>query len=81
MEDKENHARVTMQMLYQKQLDNERLLVETLARLDALADLPQRVRAIELIQAKTAWVEKLVYAALVAGISAWITIIVRMVNA
>ena len=80
MEEKENHVRVTLQMLYQKQLDNEKLLVETLAQLKALSDVPERLRAVEIWQAKTAWVEKLVYTALVAGVGAWITIIVRMVN-
>ena len=32
--------------------------------------MPSRVRELELAQAKTAWIEKVAYAALVAGVSA-----------
>lgn len=46
------HVKVTLQTIYDKQLDNERLLVRTLERLDGLADLPDRVRAVEIASAK-----------------------------
>lgn len=48
----EPHVKVTLQTIYDKQLDNEKLLVRTLERLDGLADLPDRVRAIEISTAK-----------------------------
>jgi negative regulator of sigma E activity len=64
------HARVTLQMLYDKQLENERLLIELTTRLSAIEGIPKRVRELELKQARGAWVEKVAYAALIAGVTA-----------
>ena len=61
------HVKVTLQTIYDKQLDNERLLVRTLERLDWLADVPDRLRRVENIQAEGALVPKVVLAALTAG--------------
>ena len=62
-------VKVTLQQIYNKQLDNERLLVKTLERLDGLADVPDRLRAVETKQAENAWVPKVVLASLTAGIT------------
>jgi hypothetical protein len=67
-EEKEPHVRITLQTIYDKQLDNERLLVRTLERLDGLADVPERLREVENKQAEGSWVPKVVLAALTAGI-------------
>ena len=67
-EEREPHVRVTLQTIYDKQLDNERLLVRTLERLDGLADVPDRLREVEKKQAENAWVPKVVLASLTAGI-------------
>jgi len=63
-------ARVTLQMLYEKQLENERLLIELSGRLAMMEDLPNRVRELEVQEAKTAWIEKVAYAGLTAGVGA-----------
>ena len=63
------HVKVTLQTIYDKQLDNERLLVRTLEKLDGLADVPDRLRRVENQQAATAWVPKVVLASLTAGIT------------
>lgn len=63
------HVKVTLQTIYDKQLDNERLLVRTLEKLDGLADVPDRLRVVEQKQAEAAWVPKVVMAALTAGIA------------
>lgn len=68
-EETQPHVRITLQTIYDKQLDNERLLVRTLERLDGLADVPDRLRAVETAQAEAAWVPKVVLASLIAGIS------------
>jgi len=68
MEEKEPHARVTLQMLYGKQLENERLLIQLTAKLGYLDQVPERVALIEIQQAKSAWVEKIAWAALAAGV-------------
>lgn len=62
------HVKVTLQTIYDKQLDNERLLVRTLEKLDGLADVPDRLRKVENAQAANAWVPKVVLASLTAGI-------------
>ena len=70
MTDTQPTARVTLQMLYEKQLENERLLIELSGRLAMMEDLPNRVRELEVQEAKTAWIEKVAYAGLTAGVGA-----------
>ena len=70
MEDEQTQEikqRVTINQLYQKQLDNEKLLNELNAK---MTGMPERVRDLELRQAKNAWIEKVAYAGLLAGITA-----------
>ena len=55
-------------MLYAKQLENEKLLIELSERLASMENIPSRVRELELHEAKTAWIEKVAYAALTAGV-------------
>ncbi len=62
------HARVTLQMLYSKQLENERLLIELNARLSNLDSIPDRVTQLEIHEAKTAWIEKIAWAALTGAV-------------
>jgi len=68
----ETTGRVTINMLYAKQLENEKLLIELSERLASMEQIPSRVRELELAQAKTAWIEKVAYAALTAGVGALI---------
>lgn len=74
------HVKVTLQTIYDKQLDNERLLVRTLERLDGLADVPDRLRAVEQMQAESAWVPKVVMLALGAGISGLLTALFSVIR-
>jgi hypothetical protein len=80
MADEQPHVRVTLQTIYDKQLDNEKLLVRTLERLDGLADVPDRLRAVEQKQAEAAWVPKVVLASLASGISALATALFSMIR-
>jgi len=68
MESPEPHARVTLQMLYSKQLENERLLIQLTAKLGYLDTVPERVAQLEIQQAKNAWIEKIAWAALVGSV-------------
>jgi hypothetical protein len=79
MEEREPHARVTLQMLYGKQLENERLLIQLNARMSYLDDIPTRVSSLEIYQAKSAWIEKIAWAALVAGVVSIINSIMRVI--
>ena len=65
-------GRVTINMLYAKQLENEKLLIELSERLASMEQIPSRVRELELQQAKAAWIEKVAYVALTAGVGALI---------
>lgn len=80
MADEIPHVRITLQTIYDKQLDNERLLVRTLERLDNLADVPDRLRQVEHKQAEAAWVPKVVLASLAAGISGLMTAVFAMIR-
>lgn len=61
--------RVTMNMLYEKQLDNEKLLIRLSTKLESMENLPKRVYDLEMKNARNAWIEKVAYAALLAGVS------------
>lgn len=74
------HARVTLQMLYEKQLENQKLLIELAAKMSGLQDLPERVTALEIQQAKSAWIEKIAYAGLTAGVGAIIAGLVNLMG-
>ena len=70
------HIKVTLQTLYDKQLENQALLVKTLSKLENLADVPERLRAVELRQARTEWIERVAYTALAAGVTSVIGLII-----
>jgi hypothetical protein len=55
-------------MLYSKQLENERLLIQLTAKLGYLDTVPERVAQLEIQQAKNAWIEKIAWAALVGAV-------------
>jgi hypothetical protein len=71
----ETPGRVTINMLYQQQLENEKLLIEMSQRLQNMEQLPSRVRDLELANAKAAWIERVAYTGLLAGVGAVITIL------
>jgi len=71
-------GRVTINMLYAKQLENEKLLIELSERLSSMEQIPSRVRELELQQAKAAWIEKVAYVALTAGIGAIVAAVMQV---
>jgi hypothetical protein len=66
-------------MLYAKQLENERLLIQLTAKLGYLDNMPERVSTLEIQQAKSAWIEKIAWAALVAGVVSIINSIMMVI--
>ena len=72
------HVKVTLQTLYDKQLENQKLLVQSLAKLEAMADVPERLRAVELRQARTEWIERVAYVALASGVTSLIGMMIGM---
>ena len=74
----ETTGRVTINMLYAKQLENEKLLIELSERLASMEQIPSRVRELELQQAKAQWIEKVAYVALTAGVGAVIAAVMQL---
>ena len=74
------HVKVTINDLYKEQQETNKLLVKTVAHLEQLADVPDRLRAVELAQARTAWIERIAYSALAGAIIAVGTVIFNSIS-
>ena len=61
-------VRITQNAIYQKQLEHWEILVRLLEKLDHLDDVPARMREVEITLARLAWIEKIAYTGLTAGI-------------
>lgn len=72
------HARVTLQMLYEKQIESQNLLIELTTKMSSLEGVVERVNRLEVRQAKFEWIEKVAYASLTAGIGAIVFAIMNM---
>jgi hypothetical protein len=79
MAEPQMHVKVTINDLYKEQQETNKLLVKTVAHLEQLADIPDRMRSVELKQARNEWIEKIAYAALTGAIISVISVIVNAV--
>jgi hypothetical protein len=61
-------VRITQQMIYQKQIEMNDTQLKMLVKLDNLDDVPDRIREVELSLARLAWIEKIAYTGLAAGL-------------
>ena len=61
-------VRITQQAIYAKQLEHGEILVRLLENLENLDDVPERIREVELTLARLAWIEKIAYTGLTAGV-------------
>jgi hypothetical protein len=61
-------VRITQQAIYAKQLEHGETLVKILEKLDHLDEVPNRLRDVELTLARLAWIEKIAYTGLTAGV-------------
>jgi hypothetical protein len=68
MADETSGVRITQQAIYAKQLEHGEILVRLLEKLDHLDDVPARMREVEITLARLAWIEKIAYTGLTAGI-------------
>jgi hypothetical protein len=68
-------VRITQNAIYQKQLEHGEILVRLLAKFDHLDDVPERMREVELTLARLAWIEKIAYTGLAAGITSLVSAI------
>ena len=67
-------------MIYQKQLEMNDTQIKMLEKLDNLESVPDRLREVELDLARLAWIEKISYTALSAGIVAIIGLLASLVT-
>lgn len=61
-------VKITQKAIYEKQLEHGEILIKVLQKLNHLEDVPNRIREVELTLARLAWIEKIAYTALTAGI-------------
>lgn len=76
MSEQDNHVKITNVMMYQKLVEISDGQIKIWEKIDSLADIPDRVRAVEIEQAKIAWISKVAYSALTAAIVSgvgWLT--------
>ena len=64
-------------MIYQKQLEMNDTQIKMLEKLDNLEGVPDRIRQVELDLARLAWIEKIAYTALSAGVVAIIGLLIN----
>lgn len=70
MPEETSSVRITQAAIYQKQLEMNETQIKILEKLDHLDDVPDRLREVELDLARLAWIEKIAYTGLSAGIVA-----------
>lgn len=69
------HVKVTINDLYKEQQETNKLLIQLATELKGLSDLPARVAKLEIAVAEAAWVPRLLWAAVSAGIIGFVTAI------
>jgi hypothetical protein len=78
MADETHSVRITQADIYKKQLEHTEILTKVLQKLDHLDDVPDRIRDVELTLARLAWIERIAYTGLSAGVIALIGLIINM---
>ena len=73
-------VRITQQMIYQKQIEMNDTQLKMLVKLDNLDDVPDRIREVELSLARLAWIEKIAYTGLAAGVVAIVGSLLNMIG-
>lgn len=73
------HVKVTINDLYREQQETNKLLIQLVAKVEGLSDLPDRVRALEKTQDESSWVPKVVWASLMAGVGGFVTAVYQLI--
>jgi hypothetical protein len=67
-----NHVKVTINDLYKEQQETNKLLIQLASELKGMSDLPDRVRGIEIQQARMEWIDRIAKTALGGAIVSFI---------
>ena len=74
------HVKVTINDLYKEQQETNKLLIQLAAQLNSMSDIPDRIRAVEKYQDENSWVPKVVWGALIAGLSGFVTALYQIIT-
>ncbi len=74
------HVKVTINDLYREQQETNKLLIQLAGDLRNMADLPDRVRAVEKYQDENSWVPKVLWASLMTGIMGFGTALFNLIT-
>lgn len=67
------HVKVTINDLYKEQQETNKLLIQLASELKSMSDLPARVAKLEIVSAERAWIPRLLWSSLTAGVIGFVT--------
>lgn len=73
-----NHVKVTINDLYKEQQETNKLLIQLASELKGLSDLPDRVRTVEIQQARMEWIDRIAKTALGGAIVSFVATIFNL---
>lgn len=71
--DQTPHVKVTINDLYKEQQETNKLLIQLASELKSMSDLPARVSKLEIVSAERAWIPRLLWSSLTAGVIGFVT--------
>lgn len=71
--DQTPHVKVTINDLYKEQQETNKLLIQLASELKSMSDLPARVAKLEIVSAERAWIPRLLWSSLTAGVIGFVT--------
>ena len=75
-----NHVKVTINDLYKEQQETNKLLIQLASELKGLSDLPDRVRNIEIQQARMEWIDRIAKTALGGAIVSFVATVFNLIK-
>lgn len=69
-------VRITQQTIYAEVREIKETQIKILEKLENLDDVPDRLREVEITLARLAWIERIAYTGLAAGIGGFISAII-----
>jgi hypothetical protein len=75
-----SHVKVTINDLYKEQQETNKLLIQLASELKGLSDLPDRVRSVEIQQARMEWIDRIAKTALGGAIVSFLASIFTIIR-
>lgn len=80
MTDQPQHVKITIDDIYREQQEMKQILTRMSQQLDGFNLIPDRVTKLEIQMAENAWIPKVVWTSLVAGITGFVAAIWQIVT-